>query len=142
MAPGAVYSPCLQPQHIPGAALPQVSRHTQGKALPSPGMEQGTAAVTAPGDLHQMLPCQVDVLQVQEDMAKLPSQRIPVCAQTDPLEPQGAVDAVKPETGLSDTVRCIFSAGRRRLFPEEKRSFPSILGSLSSPADSVIYDVT
>lgn len=57
-------------------------------------------------------------------------------------EALGGVDAVKAETGLSDTVHCIFRAGRSRFFPEENRSFSSILGSLSSPADPVIYDVT
>lgn len=36
-------------------------------------------------------------------------------------EALGGVDAVKAETGLSDTVHCIFRAGRSRLFPEENR---------------------
>lgn len=85
---------CVQPHvssphHIPGAAAPQVFRHARGKALPSPGLEQGGAAVTAPGDLHRMLPCWGDVLGAQENMAKLPSQTIPGCAQTGLLKPRG-----------------------------------------------------
>lgn len=136
-------APCLQP---PSHSWSSVSTGVQaclGKGTSFPRAGAGQCCCDSSWRFALDAPMLGGRARSPGEHGKAPFPEDPCMCPDRSAEALGGVDAMKAETGLSDTVHCIFRAGRSRLFPEVNLlgSFPSILGSLSSPADPVIYDV-